>query len=63
MSEVVHECSVRRQRLQRKESKVRWVASCTVCGPLAKPYDDEGTAKRRAVLHAESWAKASASWR
>jgi hypothetical protein len=61
VSEVVHECSVHRQRLQRKESKAGWVATCTVCGPLAKPYEDEDTAKRRAMLHAQSWAKLKTS--
>jgi hypothetical protein len=52
-----HACSVQPQRLRRKHSQARWVAVCTVCGPIDKPYENEETAKRRAILHAESWAK------
>jgi hypothetical protein len=52
-----HVCSVHRQRLH----KDRWIATCEVCGPLAKPYDEEDVAKRRAVLHAQSWGKLRAS--
>jgi hypothetical protein len=58
VTEVVpHACSVQRARLVNKESGPRWVARCTVCGILAKPYETEDVAKRRAVLHAQSWGR------
>lgn len=50
-----HECQVIRVRL-RKTATPQYAAVCVVCGRLAKPYDDEDVAKRRAMLHVQAWA-------